>query len=187
MNCHSVLAPIGAQGVTISVRSSIHVCLELSIFNPQAINQESVSSQWAVSEQSVSRQRALGKHPECTQRAHSREQSVNTQSIKIRVNTVRASKYCVLFLKISQNINRGSALKLFFIAWGYGRRLAHKILHIFRHLGIAAALSALLQPIVINVENSKPIKEVFHQLVLENWCTQFSRWWKWHGGVMRIL
>ena len=38
----------------------------------------------------------LREHSESTQRAI-REQSVITQSIKIRVNTVGAYKYCVLF------------------------------------------------------------------------------------------
>ena len=56
---------------------------------------------------------------------------------------------------------------MFFIALGYGRQHTHRIFHIFRHLEKAAALSALLQPIVVNVEKSKPMKEVFHLLV--NW------------------
>ena len=65
------------------VRSSVSnlsraVNLHLSGSNLQAIWKESVS------QQSVSSQRAL------------RRQSVSTQSIKIRVNTVGAFKYCVL-------------------------------------------------------------------------------------------
>ena len=61
------------------------------------IFKQSVSNESAVSEQSVSIQRAPRKHLESTQRQHSREQSMNTQSIKIRVNTIGAYKYCVLF------------------------------------------------------------------------------------------
>ena len=85
------------------------------------------------------------------------------------------------------NINKGSELKLFFIALGYGRRLAHKIFHKIRHLERAAALFILLQPIVIDVEKPKPMKKLFHQLVLENCRTQFLKWRQTLGGVERIL
>ena len=81
------------------------------------------------------------------------------------------------------NINKGSELKLFFIVLGYGRRLAHKIFHKIRHLERAAALFILLQPIVIDVEKPKPMKKLFHQLVLENCHTQFSKWRQTIGGV----
>ena len=57
-----------------------------------------MSTQRALREHSKSTQRALRENSESTKKAliEHREQSVSTQSIKIRVNTVGAFKYCVL-------------------------------------------------------------------------------------------
>ena len=69
-------------------------------------------------------------------------------------------------IKWARNIQIGSELKFFLISLGDGRWHVHKNL---------------------DVEYLKPMKELFHQLVLENFRTQFLKWWQWHSGVVRIL
>ena len=63
--------------------------LKQSVSSQSAVSQQSVRSQSAVSQQSVSSQRALREYL-----------AESNHSIKIRVNIVRAFKYCVLFVFI---------------------------------------------------------------------------------------
>ena len=105
---------------------------------------------------------------------------------KVKASRSVLGRYWQVSSYNSWNINKGSELNLFFIALGYGRRLAHRIFHKIRHLERAAALFILLQPIVIDVEKPKPMKKLFHQLVLENCRTQFLKWRQTLSGVERI-
>ena len=64
----------------------------------RALREPSESTLRALREHSKNIQRALREHSESTPR-ETKEQSESNQSIKIRVNTVGAFKYCVLFIR----------------------------------------------------------------------------------------